>query len=288
MLLISVLMAASFGAPENAASTDPLARANDGELQCYRPSIEKKTCQSIASYRRTGPGTYVNNALLPVGDDVTLETHSTVAIKGDAVCGSITRQEILAGTLRVHNQVVDPQTAKPLLGRAADAISAFFGKEFCTTYHQSGSDIIAKASMDGVRQPDKDSIVKWIAPTDGYTVAPTQQAYRTEIPMSTPQLEATWMECAKRGKSNGGYGFSWVETRYGIYILAVAPGSRAEAAGLRKGQQVVEVNGKSTFGMSRSEFRALIHSRPAAGFDLKFHDASGVRLPPLQQSAHGA
>jgi S1-C subfamily serine protease len=81
--------------------------------------------------------------------------------------------------------------------------------------------------------------------------------------------------------ASAGLSFSWVETPYGIYILAVAPGSRAEAAGLRSGQQVVEVNGKATFGMSRSEFRALIHSKPAAGFDLEFHGASGVRLPPL-------
>jgi hypothetical protein len=281
VLLIGVLIAASLGSPENAASADPIARSNGGELQCYRPNVEKKTCQSIASYRRTGPGTYVNNALLPLGDDVTLETHSPVVIKGDAVCGSITRQEILTGTLRVHNQVIAPETAKPLLDRAADAISAFFDKEICTRYEPSGADFTAKASIDGTYQPGKDSIVKWIAPADGYTVAQTQQAYRTEIPISTPQLEAKWMEWAKCGMTNGGYGFSWVETPYGIYILAVAPGSRAEAAGLRRGQQVVEVNGKSTFGMSRNEFRALIHSRPAAGFDLKFHGASGVRLPPL-------
>jgi predicted metalloprotease with PDZ domain len=155
------------------------------------------------------------------------------------------------------------------------------GKEICTRYVPSASDLTAKAWIDGVYQADKDSIVKWISPTDGYTVAETPQSYRTEVLISTPQLEATWMYWAKCGMTNGGYGFSWVETRYGIYILAVAPGSRAEAAGLRRGQQVIEVNGKSTFGMSRKEFRTLIHSRPAAGFVLKFHDTSDVRLPPL-------
>jgi hypothetical protein len=281
VLIIGVLIVASFGAPENAASADPIARSNDGELQCYRPNVQKKTCQSIASYRRTGPGTYVNNALLPLGDDVTLETHSPVVVKGDALCGAITRQEVLTGTLRAHKQVIAPETAKPLLDRVADAISALFGKEICTSYEPSGADFTAKASIDGVYQPDKDSIVKWIAPADGYTVAETQQTYRPDIMISTPQLEAKWMEWAKCGMTSGGYGFSWVETPYGIYILAVAPNSRAEAAGLKRGQQVLEVNGKSTFGMSRSEFRALIHSRPAAGFDLKFHGASGVHLPPL-------
>jgi hypothetical protein len=281
MLLIGVLIAASVGAPDRTTSGDPIARANGGELQCYRPNVEKKTCQSIASYRRTGPGTYINTALLPLGDGVTLETRSPVFIKGDAVCGSITRQEILAGTLRAANQVIAPERAKPLLETVADAISPIFGKEICTRYEPSGADFTAKASIDGVYQTDKDSIVKWIAFTDGYMVAETPQPYRTEIPISTPQLEAKWMETAKCGLKNGGYGFSWVETPYGIYILAVAPGSRAEAAGLRKGQQVVDINGKSTFGMSRNEFRALIHSMPAAGFDLKFHDASEVRLPPL-------
>src|SRR5439155_9656988 len=128
VLLIGVLIAASIGAPENAASADPIARSKDGELQCYGPNVEKRTCQSIASYRRTGPGAYVNNALLPLGDDVTLETQSPVVIEGDAVCGSITQQEVLAGTLRVHKQVLAPETAKPLLRRVADAISTIFGK----------------------------------------------------------------------------------------------------------------------------------------------------------------
>jgi len=281
MLLIGALIAASLGSSGEAASNDPLADSNRGEVQCYRPDVEKKTCQSIASYRPTGPRTYLNTALLPLGNDVTLETHAPVTVKGDAVCGSITRQDVLAGTLRARNQVIPAETAKPLLDRVAQAISPFFNKEVCTRYEPSGADFIAKASIDGAYRPDQDVIVKWIATTDGYTVAPTRQAYRTEIPISTPQLEAKWMEWAKCGMTNGGYGFSWVETPYGIYILAVAPGSRAEAAGLRRGQQVVEVNGKSTFGMSRNEFRALIHSRPAAGFDLKFQGASGVRLPPL-------
>jgi len=280
MLLIGVLIAASVGAPEGALA-DPIARSTGGELQCYRPNVEKKTCQSIASYRRTGEGTYVNTALLPLGEGVTLETRSPVTIKGGAVCGSITREEILAGTLRVPNQVITPETAKPLLERVADAIGPIAGKEICTRYEPSGADFIAKGSIDGVYQPDKDTIVKWIAAADGYTVAETPQPYRTEVPISTPELAAKWMYWAKCGMTNGGYGFSWVETPYGIYILAVAPGSRAEAAGLRKGKQVVEINGKSTFGMSRNEFRALIHSRPAAAFDLKFHDASDVRLPPL-------
>lgn len=278
MLLIDVLIAASMGAPTSAVSVDPIQRSMGGELQCWRPNVAKKTCQSIASYKRTGPGTYVNITLLPLGNDVAFETHSPVVVKGGAVCGSMTRQEVLDGTLRDKNRIIPPETAKPLLERVSQSIAPFFDKEVCTTYEPSGADFIARASIGGT---DREVVVKWILPTDGYTVVETPQPYRTEALISTPELEAKWMYWAKCGMTNGGYGFSWVETPYGIYILAVAPGSRAEAAGLKRGQQVVEVNGKSTFGMSRNEFRTLIHSRPAAGFDLKFHDAADVRLPPL-------
>lgn len=281
MLLIGVLIAASAAAPAGAASSDPIARSNGGEIQCYGPDVEKKTCQSVASYRQTGPGAYLNTALLPLGDNVTLETRSPVIIKGDAVCGFITRQETLAGTLRAGNQVIPPEAAKPLLERVANVIAPFFDKEICTRYEQSGADLTAKASIDGVSRPERDVIVKWITPSDGYTVAAPTQEHRTEIPASPPQLEAEWMETAKCGMTNGGYGFSWADTPFGIYILAVAPGSRAEAAGLRRGQQVLEVNGKTTLGMSRSQFSTLIHSKPAAGFDLRIHGTSGVHLPPL-------
>jgi hypothetical protein len=281
MLLIGVLIAASMGASLDAVSADPIADSDKGELQCYRPDVEKKTCQSIASYRRTGPHTYINTALLPLGNGATLETRNPVVIKGGAVCGSITRSEVLAGTLHVPHQVIAPAAAKPILERVAQVVAPYFDKEVCTRYEPSGADLRAMTSVDGVYLPDRDVTVKWIKPTDGYVVASTQQGFRTVIPFSTPRLEAKWMEWAKCAMKNGGYGFSWVESPYGIYILAVAPGSRAEAAGLRKAQQVIEVNGQSTLGMSRNEFRVLIHSKPAAGFYLKVHGAAEVRLPPL-------
>ena len=46
MLFFSVLIVA--------VDTSNLALAEKGELQCYRPDVQKKTCQSIASYQLTG------------------------------------------------------------------------------------------------------------------------------------------------------------------------------------------------------------------------------------------
>ena len=171
-MLLSVFVAAAVGASGVATSANPLLLAEKGELQCYRPDVQKKTCQAIASYRRTGPGTYDNTALFPVADDATLETHGPVVIQGRAVCGFIRGQDAIAGTLRVGGKVLDPEKAKPILERIAQVMAPMADKEICTTYEPAGADFMARISIGGSRRPDQDEAVKWITPADGYTVTP--------------------------------------------------------------------------------------------------------------------
>ena len=168
-MLLGVIVAAAVGA---APSGNPLLLAEKGELQCYRPDVQKKTCQSIAAYRRTGPGTYDNMALIPVAADATLETHTPVVIKNNAVCGFIRGQDTIAGTLRVGGQALDPEKAKPVLERIAQAMAPMAEQEICTTYEPEGADFIAKITIGGSYRSDQDEAVKWISPADGYTVTP--------------------------------------------------------------------------------------------------------------------
>lgn len=170
-MLLSVIVAAAVGA-SGAASANPLTLAEKGQLQCYRPDLQKKTCQSIAAYHRTGPGTYDNTALIPIGASATLETHTPVVIKGSAVCGFIRVQDTIAGTVRVSGQVLDAERAKPVLERLAQAMAPLVGKEICTKYELAGTDFVAKISIGGSYRSDQDERVKWISPADGYTVAP--------------------------------------------------------------------------------------------------------------------
>ena len=167
MLLISALIAASAARPAN-----PLALAEKGQVQCYRPDAQKKTCQSIAAYQRTGPGTYDNKALIPVSKDATLETHTPVVIKGNAVCGSIRAQDMIAGTLRMSGKVVAHDAAKPILERIAQSLGPLAGKEICTSYEPAGSNFTAKISVAGSYRADQDETVRWIGPADGYAVTP--------------------------------------------------------------------------------------------------------------------
>jgi hypothetical protein len=172
MLLLNMLIASSGVLSGAAVAANPLGMAEKGQLQCYRPDAQKKTCQSIAAYLKTGPGRYDNKALIPISNEATLETHTPVVIKGDAVCGSIRAQDISTGTLRVGGRVVDPDTAKPMLERIAQGMEALADKEICTRYEPSGADFTAKVSIAGTYRPDQDEQVKWVSPSDGYTVTP--------------------------------------------------------------------------------------------------------------------
>jgi len=171
MLLVGVLIGAGVASAQP-VSINPLTMADRGMVQCYRPDVQSRTCHSIAGYRRTGPGNYDNKALLPLSEEVTLEVHTDVVIKGDAVCGFIRAQDLASATLRISDQVVDSLTAKPILARMAQNLKSLAGKEICTRYVPAGADFTAKVSVAGVYQPTDDETVKWVSEADGYTVVP--------------------------------------------------------------------------------------------------------------------
>ena len=171
-MLLSLFIVAALGTPVSAGPANPVALAEKGQLQCYRPDVRKKTCQAIASYRRTGPGTYDNKALVPLSANATLETHTPVVIKAGAVCGYVRSQDTLAGTLRIDGSIAEPEKAKPILERVAQAMTPMAEKEICTKYEPSGTALTAKIFIGGTYRPDQDEAVKWIKPAEGYTVTP--------------------------------------------------------------------------------------------------------------------
>lgn len=173
MFIVS-LVAGAIAAAEASTSTNPLALAEDGLLQCYRPDVSKKTCRMIASYIKTGPGTYDNKAIVAVSSEgpVSVETHTPVTVRDGAVCGLVRTQEIRAGTLRIADRVVAAPDAQPVLERVVRVVAAWDGQETCTRYEPTGSDFTAKISIEGTYRPDLDTKIKWISAGDGYSVRP--------------------------------------------------------------------------------------------------------------------
>jgi hypothetical protein len=155
-------------------SDDPLAQADDGMIQCYGPNETAKSCQSIASYRRNADGTYANTAivLLAPSPIVTLETVTTVTIEDGAVCGFIRKTDIANGKLSISNKAVPAAQAAPLLEKVSLAMASLVDRKICTRYVPAGTGLTAKATVAGETDPIPDQAVKWVKPSDGYTVAP--------------------------------------------------------------------------------------------------------------------
>ena len=89
-----ILIATLLGAVGTVAApnlANPLEPAEHGLMQCWRADPIRKTCAVIASYRKTGPGAYDNEAIVGLSKQgpVTVETHTPVTLRGDAVCGKV-------------------------------------------------------------------------------------------------------------------------------------------------------------------------------------------------------
>lgn len=167
---LSLLTAASAASP----AIDPLLPAQSGEMQCYEPDEARKTCRSLASYDKRDASSYDNRAIVLISpsEPVVLETVTPVTIQAGAVCGAIRPEDIQNGKLTISGRVLSADQAAPVLSRIADAMKPIMGKRICTTYVHEKDALIAHATINGVAQPDMDQTVKWVKPSDGYSVAP--------------------------------------------------------------------------------------------------------------------
>jgi hypothetical protein len=171
MMLVPTLLAAAAVQP---ASANPLAPALAGQLQCNHPNEQAKTCRSIASYKSLGGGRYSSTDTLPLSPDgrATLEVTSELTVKDSSVCGQIRREDLDKGQIKVADRALTPAEAQPIKDQVAQAMTPFFGKQACVTFVASDKGLVEKTSLDGTPRPDLDQPVKWVTPTDGYTLAP--------------------------------------------------------------------------------------------------------------------
>lgn len=171
LVLVPTLLAAAAAQP---ASANPLAPALAGQLQCHYPNEQAKTCRTLVSYKSLGGDRYssTDTILLSPQGPVTLDVTSELAVKDGAACGQIRREDLETGQVKVADRVLTPAEAQPIKDQIAQAMASFFDKQGCATYVASDKGLIEKVSLAGTPRPDLDQPVKWVAPGDGYKVAP--------------------------------------------------------------------------------------------------------------------
>lgn len=172
MSLLGLVILAATAAPD-APIANPLAPGLGGQLECSKPDEQKKTCRSLASYQRAGDG-YSNTAtvLISPNGPVTMEITAPVTVKGNAYCSVMRTEQISAAKFRVAGQVLGDEQAAQVRSAILTAFAPMMGKEICDTHRMTPTGLIEKATIDGVYEPKADVAIKWVAPGDGYIVAP--------------------------------------------------------------------------------------------------------------------
>lgn len=173
MLSLGPLFLAAL-APPAGAIDNPLALARNGNVQCYEPNDEKKTCRTIASYRALDERSYMSIVTVLVSPEgsLTLQTASQVEVKNGAICGVVRAEDIASGRLQLAGQTLTGEHATSLMAQIQNALKGLVDKEVCTSFVKTPAGLVSKETVNGVYRADADAPVKWIGPDEGYTVAP--------------------------------------------------------------------------------------------------------------------
>lgn len=171
-----ILMTLAVLATAALADPNPLAPARDGQVQCYTPDVERKTCRAIGSYRFEPDGRIINDAenMLSAEPLIILRARSEVYIRDNAECSSDVFDESHIQEIEVDGAVLEGEELASVRSLIADGMRESIGPgEYCSTYHpKPDGSLRALVTVDGVPQPEAEDTVLWVRPEDGWRVAP--------------------------------------------------------------------------------------------------------------------
>lgn len=156
------------------ANEDPFAPAKSGKIECLAPDSDRKTCVVMTRYEWDGNGNvFGEDEMLMSGDPPTsVRGRDLVTINGTEVCGVVNKASPDNVTyLRDGVPLPDNEQAK-LLEADSQKYSAYVGKTFCKDFSPYESVFIVQISIDGQGYPSSTTRMKWVDPSDGYSLTP--------------------------------------------------------------------------------------------------------------------
>ncbi len=172
VLAIAAVLGFAFTA--QAAPLGPLAPAAEGKVQCFRPNMAARTCQSIGVYS-FGPNGEIENIatmMILTGPVVIMTTRAPAHLRGDRDCGTLRREEIDRSTFTFDGRPANAAQTAALRAEMKASLAATLGHETCSAYVPNGEAFLVTSTVDGVAQPAMDQKMIWVSPADGYRVAP--------------------------------------------------------------------------------------------------------------------
>lgn len=152
------------------ATSDPLAAAKAGKVQCANPNVEKKTCMGLTRYTVKPDGSFDTITTLMVAPQpvVTMEVKSSGTVKDGALCAPVRSADFEAATFQMDGKPADPAIASAIRTQVVASIAPLAGKMGCTHETPDGAVLKAEITLDGVARPDMTQRVLWVSPEDGY------------------------------------------------------------------------------------------------------------------------
>lgn len=171
-----ILMTLAALATAALADPDPLAPARGGQVQCYRPDVERKICRAIGSYRFESDGRIINDGenMLSREPLIILRAGSEVYIKDNAECASTAFDESHIQEIEVDGVKLEGESLASARSVIAESMREAIGPgEYCSTYHpKPDGSLRALVTVDGVPRPEAEDTVLWVRREDGWRVAP--------------------------------------------------------------------------------------------------------------------
>ena len=155
---------------------DPLAPGRTGQVQCYGPDVEQKTCESIGSYRFEPDGRIINKAENVVSSSprIVVTAAGEVYVRNGAECTSesATPDHILS--VEVNGEPLTGADLDTVRQQIATGMNEAVGEgEYCSTYHpKPDGSMIALVTVAGQPRPDFTSTVLWVRREDGWRLQP--------------------------------------------------------------------------------------------------------------------
>ena len=148
---------------------DILRPARQGQIQCFQPNIDARTCKIMAAYSFEADGRILSTtqALMDETGPAVLVVTSPVVVKGRSVCGSL--EHLSKARFVVAGQPATPGQESGY--RLMLSVAPRKG-EVCARWVGDGSGYIAYGSIDGKPKRDLDQRMIWVEPGEGFTVAP--------------------------------------------------------------------------------------------------------------------
>jgi len=170
VVLLQLLLRAgpSYAAP----FPEPVARANNGQVQCYAPDLQRKTCRGIAAFEIGSDGKLVATARILVSDSprIIMTGKATVFVRSGNLCGRLTGQDIEDASFSDGVNELEPLQASLMRKIVETVVADALGREICGVFLPHGRTLIVRPTLDGAPMSVPEQDVIWVHATDSYRI----------------------------------------------------------------------------------------------------------------------